>query len=612
MRRRVRKGLSEVLGALIMVIMFTGMIALLYHASEEANKRITEAYATAGRALQEASNPPVVKVSTRDGSVTALITAIVPTRIEALVVEFDNHSVREPLGRGLDLAPGQQAEIPLFREQWCRPFKIVLVLEGGTSLYYPRDKPYYSCLSPSSGYSWNPISGGTMLTLAPSGLPGFEGPLYAYTFNLSITGALSEGGLKGEKGIIRITLDNGDKRFITREGEDALIALLAGGHLAFEAEVESVNNVSVLLLKFSPLDSQGLLLPLIRLNASLHYYTILPYGSVVDDVCEHASTTLMPYPYAPLVLYSNVSGHCDLVYGYYKMSIKGRFTANATLAGPVASLLVSTQAEPLPFTLDLSLEVELYRPVNPPVNTSLEIQPPAALEMNLTGPRPHMTAPPEHSVAITVHDMVDPRIAVVRLKDLSGTVIGGQTMIPSLARHPYRVPGVSNSTIQLEITYAPLLPPSNMSLLIINITPEPNNIYNYTSRLEETSYPAHWAFPAILEINSRVGGATVILSSTPQPPLNGKGFLDVLLFSDTIQPGGSGVWAIPSCGTIQGYFYIKNQANIHNIEGVRSASQLIEAIQTGERVVYVFTIYGRTQILGEELDVVSGGIYMLP
>ncbi len=195
---RGRRGISELVGTLIAVIIISSLLASIVLVGGEFKGNVRNTVFRASERLIEAANPPKLVLTTVNNSLILKIISVIPVDVRYVFISFSNGSVIL-VNVTEDIYDNGQI---ILRGYMCERVRVGVITSLGNVFYY--DRPYYDC--ESGGDPGNYAASNSVVPYV------FQGYLYSqtnstinvinnvnidfsFTFNLRVTNNVCTGEL---------------------------------------------------------------------------------------------------------------------------------------------------------------------------------------------------------------------------------------------------------------------------------------------------------------------------------------------------------------------------------------------------------------------------------
>jgi len=495
-----RRGLSEILGALILVIIMMGIISTIYIAGNNIENRIKTAGREASYSIMLARNPPRLRLTTANGTVYAIISGSgVPVRLESMIIStLDNRENYISINK--ILRPGEELRIPLYPAP-CKPTRIALVTQSGGYLFYPENGTWFcqsdereKIIMPNSGEELDPVPLPVMLTPI-----GTDTPNYTLKLNLKIIGSMTRSGPPtGEA--IKVFVNNSLAGQISRQDHEPVnLTRIGPGTLQLQAYNA---NGTLFMLVLSYVSSAERWIITARANATMDLHV----NTRTTDVCGPATWTL-PVIYGAISHSLRVEGSCTM-----KTPIEGSFNmSGVSMSSESFILLVSTNSRPASIVANYSIELRIYKANNQCAHAHVSI-PPGDVVIGFE--RPHIKIVPLSILSEInkyFHIIVDPFKALIAVSGPNDPTLGhymvdaAQTLVLANTGRP----------LQADVCVSQPLPASNASIFLVSVKKTSSYKVLIRASIEDGRVAQPWAFPGILRFRGNSWGKAFIVYQTP-------------------------------------------------------------------------------------------------
>lgn len=586
---RARRGLSEVLGALLLVVIMLGVASTIYAAHEQARRSTIESIREAERGLAVARSPPSVAVSESNGSVVATITSDIPLKLRLIIVRFAGGGTLV-VSAPLSVEPYGEARVILYNGS-CRPLRLVLVPESGPPLRYP-EKGYYC--DPASTSHADPWTGKPVTYLLAGQASMMKDPLFTANLNIEIRGDLMQAGPSRIRPLeVRV---NGSYIGAITAGKSRV-----GGYKVGNATLEfqgfSFGDAYIVTIGLVPDSGQHWVwegIATAELTFSASY-------SKPQEICTDSQTWLAPVPLGAITAGFTLNGTCTsraVVFYSYEGSLNA---SSHFITGRRAILLVALNKAYAHVRLSADLQIRVYKVEAPVASVSIPVRGPI---VSLRLERPLPSAGSRASVLDRVNAnmtmLLDPLELRVAVRGPAGPV--GSVWINQSG--PSATIRTDEINLTLTVEAVQLLPPTGMAVLEVDYR---TVFWNKTERrhelegsLEETGRPQPWAFPAKLFLSNET---ELVIASAP--PIRG---LDPV---DSVFPGPLELEANSNITVLGGWPDPYRYAAMPGSGPARSYGPSVTAGRLAEDfgrgiLVYVYTVSGLAELPWGEEPVYAG------
>ena len=340
MPSRARRGLSEIMGALVLILIFASTATVVVMLQEEAARNAKRTIETAYERASIALNPPQISLLSRNGKALLLVLSGSPLKLDYVVV-YDGHNT-STLKVEKRLDPGSPLEVELGE---CRRMKVYLIFEPGVLIAYPSNGSWAHCgaaIGRPGGELSDPVTGERLIVL-PLQTEHSSRELYRYRVDVSLylRGLMGrhllnvlEANVNGQSTQMSIDSPVSRDRIVVEHQIDNRTLL----RLVWRSE----GNVSVLYVVLEPTEPGTVYVYNGTVNASLRL--LRAYYSLDTRICiDGFISTVLSYPLAPWVHSGSAGGSCSAIVNGDRGTIyaSGIFYGQAVVEG-VGPIVLAT------------------------------------------------------------------------------------------------------------------------------------------------------------------------------------------------------------------------------------------------------------------------------
>ncbi len=525
--KRARKGLSELVGALVLILIFSMSAIYTYNINKAVTKRAEEVLNTYIEGARLYVQPPKIDLNTKNSSIIINIRTNQPELIDSIIVEFINGSIHTFTPNWIN----GETSITLMKKDRCSPFKIIVLGKGGASLIYPNgESEYFTCRpdqDANNTYVY-PGSGDSAYILEAS-LPSNHTVIDRLSLTLTIDGRLR----KNPPNIPPTVYVNNSTLGTLHPGRPLIVLEKTWGSLWLYWK--ALGNSSLIVLKSryntaEPLIIQGKINEIISMKSN-------PLKSFNKNLCT-LNGSIIPYIKGAVTWNSSIDSKCLAVQSSVRVVtyIKGNASAEIAATNGVVLLLITS---PIVFTgkIIISFDLNIIRAyINNTGYITLNLEPPIKFSLN----RPRIWTPHNSSYhqAMTVAELeTDPTTVEVEL--LNHTTILGRWILPMFTEN--LTVRASQPQISMRISAKQPIPPTYLQLY--NLTTKVHTIvngsaayqyFNTTGRIETLNLPAAWSIPYDIIVESRNKTQHLVIAKSP-PLVTNKVQADVIFNSEHLK-----------------------------------------------------------------------------